>query len=232
MILSPHPEIKINKQTFGLEQAPILVVDNFVQSPEWLVAQAAQQHYVPHSPFYPGNSADTPEAYKHFFLNCLQDLIKEVFDVRSDLRFSGCRFSHVSTDPSALQLLQRIPHFDSLGKNDLAAVHYLFKEDLGGTSFYRHRKTGFEYIDESRKIEYFRSLEGENDGPNMPKATDGYINGDTALYERIAEQHGIFNRLVIYRRNSLHSGSIRNELFYGDKAISKRLTINSFIDCY
>lgn len=231
MILTTHPEIKIDIQTFGLEQAPILVVDNFVQAPEYLLAHAAQQQYVAHSAFYPGNSADTPDDYKRFLLASMQDLIKQVFDVRGGLQFSGCRYSVVSTEPRALKLLQRIPHFDSLGKTDLAAVHYLFKEDLGGTSFYRHRKTGFEYIDESRKIEYFRSLESENDGPNMPKAADGYINGDTPLYERIAEQQGVFNRLVVYRRNSLHSGSIRNALFDGDRAISRRLTINSFIDC-
>src|SRR5690606_25695051 len=103
-------------------------------------------------------------------------------------------------------LLQRIPHFDSLEREGLATVHYLFRGNLGGTAFYRHRKTGFESIDASRRDAYFRSLESENDGPNMPGP--GYINGDTPLYEQIAKQEGVFNRMLVYPRNILHSGCI------------------------
>lgn len=125
-------------------------------------------------------------------------------------------------------MLQRIPHFDSLDKEGLAAVHYLFKKDLGGTSFYRHKKTQFEYIDESRKLDYFRSLESENGTGNIP--TSGYINGDTALFEKIAEQEGVFNRIIFYRRNSLHSGAISEHFVPDNNPRSGRLSINSFID--
>jgi hypothetical protein len=231
MNLTTHDNIKIQHFNYGEDCSPIIVVDDFVNSPNWLIEQALQKPFNQQRAFYPGSCADAPSQYKTLFLNSLQDLMISTFNLPSALCFSACQYSVVTTPPEQLKLLQRIPHFDSLNKIGLAAVHYLFKQDLGGTSFYRHRKTGFEYIDESRKIEYFRSLEAENDGPHMPKIVDGYINGDTALYERIAEQQGLFNRLIIYRRNSLHSGSIRNELFNANGLIGGRLTINSFIDC-
>ena len=128
-----------------------------------------------------------------------------------------------------LKLLQRIPHFDSTKRDELAAVFYLFKEDLGGTSFYRHNKTGYEIIDDARRIPYFKSLEGENDSDNIPQ--QGYINGDTALFTRIGEQKGIFNRLIVYRRRNLHSGSISPGFVPNTDPRKGRLTINIFIDC-
>jgi len=39
---------------------------------------------------------------------------------------------------------------------ELACVHYLFKQNHGGTAFYRHRRTGFEVVTQERKAEYFR----------------------------------------------------------------------------
>src|SRR5690606_30099023 len=97
-----------------------------------------------------------------------------------------------------------------------------------GTAFYRHRKTGYEYVDESRKLAYFKSLEAENGGPNMPGPE--YINGDTALFEQICKQEGIFNRMLIYRRNSLHSGCIAKDFSLDQNPLAGRLSLNSFID--
>jgi hypothetical protein len=85
-------------------------------------------------------------------------------------------------------------------------LHYLFKRTLGGTAFYRHRATGFEYVDFARRPSYLACVDQESNGPHRPAA--GYITGSTALYEQICAQEGIFNRLLMYRRNSLHSGNI------------------------
>ena len=136
----------------------------------------------------------------------------------------------VTTPPEQLKLLQRIPHFDTTEKHALAAVHYLFQGDQGGTAFYRHRKTGFETIDESRTLAYYRSLESENNGPDLPKVSDGYIQGDTPLFEQIANPPGVFNRLVIYRRHALHSGVIPPNANLSADPTQGRLTISSFID--
>jgi hypothetical protein len=223
--------MQITRLTIGNEQSPLLVVDNFIPQPETLVDYAASQKFLANSPYYPGVRAAAPAAYRQFMLHNLQDTLIECFELpATKLGFSVCHFSLVTTPPERLKLLQRIPHFDTTEKHALAAVHYLFQGDQGGTAFYRHRKTGFECIDESRTLEYYRSLESENNGPHLPKTTDGYIQGDTPLFEQIAQQPGVFNRLIIYRRHALHSGVITKDTSLSADPRLGRLTISSFID--
>jgi len=142
--------------------------------------------------------------------------------------FPTCHYSLVTNPPESLAFLQRIPHIDSIAANGLASVHYLFRGDWGGTAFYRHRKTGFETIDEARLNEYSRALQQEEAEADAPKT--GYIDGDTALFEQIARVDGLFNRLVVYRRNSLHSGSIDSARVPPPDPTTGRLSINTFID--
>jgi Family of unknown function (DUF6445) len=227
MQLTLHPQIQIQRLSIGREQAPLLVIDNFVAQPDELVQLAAQKHYGPHVRFYPGIRAHAPLSYQDLLATELHSLVIECFGLpERPIRFSMCHFSLVTTPPDKLAAIQRIPHIDSTESDGLAAVHYLFKKNLGGTAFYRHRKTGYEYIDESRKLTYFRSLEAENDGPNMPEAE--YINGDTPLFEQIGKQEGTFNRILIYRRNSLHSGCIGKDFVPDANPLTGRLSINSF----
>lgn len=222
----------ISKLSIGAEQSPLLVVDQFMPQVDALVDYACGQKFLANSPYYPGVRAAAPQAYRQFMLQSLGSTLVEYFQLPTpSLGFSVCHFSVVTTPPEQLKLLQRIPHFDTTEKHALAAVHYLFQGNQGGTAFYRHRKTGFEYIDESRTAEYYRSLESENNGPYLPKASDGYISTDTPLFEQTAQQAGVFNRLIVYRRHTLHSGIITNETsLSGDPRVG-RLTISSFIDC-
>jgi len=110
---------------------------------------------------------------------------------------------------------------------ELAMIHYLFRADHGGTAFYRHRATGYEYVDFGRQPNYLSHVEREKAGPNA--ATAGYINGDTPLYERIGSQDGVFNRLLMYRRTSLHSGCIAPGFIPDSNPRTGRLSINGFI---
>lgn len=223
--------MQISRLTIGQELNPLLVVDNFVPEPQSLVDFAAGQQFLANSPYYPGLRAAAPAAYRQFMLQSLQDTLIEYFELpASSLKFSVCHLSLVTTPPAQLKLLQRIPHFDTTEKHALAAVHYLFQGNQGGTAFYRHRKTGFECIDQSRTKDYYRSLESENHGPDLPKVTDGYIQSDTPLFEQIAQQSGIFNRLIVYRRHLLHSGMITKETSLSADPRLGRLTISSFID--
>lgn len=230
MQLSLHPNIASCVYQLGEERAPLLVIDNFLQNPELLVEHACQLQFVQNSPLYPGIRAPAPIAFQTLFLNALSRQLQKVFDLKgTKLGLSLCQYSLVTQPADQLTLLQRIPHFDSTQRDELAAVFYLFKDDFGGTSFYRHNKTGYEYIDDARRIPYFKSLESENDTPNMPER--GYINGDTALFTRIGEQKGVFNRLIVYRRQNLHSGSISSDFAPNTDPRKGRLTINIFIDC-
>jgi hypothetical protein len=50
------------------------------------------------------------------------------------------------------------------------------------------------------------------------------------LFEQIAAQPGVFNRLVVYRRQLLHSGMITQHTSLSADPRVGRLTISSFID--
>lgn len=230
MQLSLNQNISSNVYLLGEEKSPLLVIDNFLQNPELLVDDACQQKFIQNSPLYPGVRAPAPIAFQELLLGSLSRQLKQVFDLQgSKLALSLCQYSIVTMQADQLKLLQRIPHFDSTKRDELAAVFYLFNGDLGGTSFYRHIKTGYEFIDDERRIPYFKSLESENDTGNVPQ--QGYINGDTALFKRIGEQKGVYNRLVVYRRQILHSGSISPDFVPDPNPRTGRLTVNIFIDC-
>jgi hypothetical protein len=229
VILELHPRVRLRKLAIGVEKAPLLVIDDVVADPDKLVRKAAAQQFGPGGQFYPGIRAEAPGSYRLFLAERLKDALAEHFGLSGrSLRFTMCHYSIVTTPADRLALLQRIPHFDSLDGDGLASVHYLFKKDLGGTAFYRHRRTGFEYIDESRRETYYRSLEAENGGPDMP--APGYINGDTSLFEQIMRQDGVFNRMLVYRRNSLHSGCIDRAFVPDPDPLTGRLSINTFMD--
>ena len=229
MHLSLHPDFKVQQLTIGLERAPLVVVDNFIANAEELVDAAAGKLFGPTTRLYPGIRAPASLVYQSFLSEKMQSVLAQSFGRPiQPLRFTLCHSSLITAPSDQLQLLQRIPHIDSFGANELATIHYLFKADHGGTAFYRHKKTGYEYIDQSRKETYFRSLESENDGPNIPPSE--YINGSTPLFEQIGKQDGIFNRLLIYRRNSLHSGCIGKDFIPDSNPRTGRLSINCFID--
>lgn len=228
MLLNHHPELQIRKLSIGTEGAPLLVVDNLVSDPDRLVRKAARNHFVGQASMFPGIRAQAPLSYQRFLETTLNPLLKECFDLQPGrFVFPMCHFSLVTLPPEKLLFLQRVPHVDSLRGEGLATVHYLFRTDWGGTAFYRHRSTGFEYVDEQRREEYFGSLQEESRGSD---ATSGYIDEDTALFEQVAKVEGVFNRMVVYRRNSLHSGSIDNARIPPADPMTGRLSINTFID--
>jgi hypothetical protein len=163
--LTFHPGLSIKKYFIGEERAPLLVVDNVVTQAEELVEWSKSLAFADTGRAFPGVRALAPPVYQKFILEKLQPLLIQEFQLHGkSLRFSMCHYSLVTTTPEKLTMVQKIPHVDSFDMSGLASVHYLFRENLGGTAFYRHRKTGFEYIDESRKLLYFKSLEAENEG--------------------------------------------------------------------
>jgi hypothetical protein len=161
-------------------------------------------------------------------LSELRNVINEFFELENpSLQFNMCHYSLVTTPPGQLTPIQRIPHVDANDPRGLASIHYLFKADLGGTAFYRHRATGFEYVDESRRAAYYPLLEREMAGPSAPGPD--YIDSDTPLFERIDIQAGLFNRMLVYRRNCLHSGVPKAGVQLTADPASGRLSINSFL---
>ncbi len=239
------PALQLSALRFGAERTPVLIADQFVADPQQLVDAACRAEFVANSPYYPGVRAEAPATYRQLLLGALQQTLIEFFQLPATrLSLSVCHFSLITTPPSQLKLLQRIPHFDTTTPHALAAVHYLFdqpqsqlqssgaqQKSASGTAFYRHRKTGFECITPERELAYYRALESENDGPNLPKANAGYIQGSTALFEQIGAAHGVYNRIIFYPRHLLHTGIITADTPLSADPRQGRLTISSFIDC-
>jgi hypothetical protein len=227
--MEPSAKIHIEALQFGREQAPLLVIDALVADPDALLeyAQALDFRFTPRA--FPGIRALAPPAYQRLLLEVLKPAIGAYFGLPAErLRLGMCHYSIVTLQPTELSPLQRVPHVDSLQHNGLATIHYLFRKELGGTSFYRHRTTGFESIDASREHEYVATVKREFAGPDAP--LPAYINGDTALFEQIEAQPAVFNRMLVYKRNSLHSGSIPPDFVPDPNPATGRLSINSFID--
>src|SRR5690606_24545477 len=180
-------------------------------------------------PLFPGLRLRAPLSYEVFLEQLLRPLLDEHFGLPSQGRFTfpTCHFSLVTLPPERLAFLQRIPHIDSVEPNGLAAMHYLFRGDWGGTAFYRHRATGFEYVDASRHSTYFQTLQEES--LREDATGPGYINGDSTLFEQIDSVEGVYNRVVVCRRNALHSGNVDGARVPRPDVQGGRLSSNSFI---
>jgi hypothetical protein len=228
MNYAPHPQFAVQRLTIGREMAPLLVIDNVLADADGLVDVAASKYFGDVANYYPGIRAKAPLTFQQYVLQQFRGLLGEYFTLQPEsLRFTACHFSLVTTSPENLGVLQRIPHTDSQFSTELAFIHYLFKTELGGTAFYRHRKTGFEVVDQTRKAEYLACVEQENLGANKPEAR--YINKSTALYEQVESQRAVFNRMLVYRRTSLHSGNIPDDFVPDPDPRTGRLSINGFL---
>ncbi len=213
----------------GREREPLCIIDDFLAEPLKFRNQAIQGAAPrPDDTLYPGLRAPAPEAYQALLDATLRDVASTVFEIDVPLSPSLVSYcSLVATPPEKLKPAQQIPHFDQPNREDLAVMHYFCEPHLGGTSFYRHRSTGFEYVDEARMPGYFESLEREVREQGLPQPP-AYICGDTELFERIHEVQAKWNRLVVYRTSSLHSGSIDKDYPFDTNPLTGRFTIASF----
>ena len=232
MLIEAHPGLHLQVRRIGAEGAPLLVIDQLVADPDRLVRKAERGHFTPQGAMFPGIRMRAPLSYEAFLEKLLRPLMGEVFGLppQARLAFPMCHYSLVTQPPEKLVFLQRIPHIDSATGRGLATVHYLFHEGWGGTAFYRHRSTGYEYVDEDRELAYFTRLQMESLGPDAPGP--GYIGEDTPLFERIDKVDGVYNRMLVYRRNSLHSATIDNTRVPPPDPRNGRLSINTFIDVF
>lgn len=227
---SKHPDIKISVEYPGEERQPVVLVDNLVNEVDELVDFACQREFAIDGGYYPGMRLLAPEAYKTYVLDALQDTLIDVFNLScKNLVFTFSCFSIVNTAKEKLRPIQRIPHYDSTDLSELASVHFLFKSNkFGGTSFYRHKGSGYEYVDSSREEKYTKIMNHQSSVYPPPPAE--YINGDTDLYTRIKSWDGIFNRALFFRRTSLHSGNIGKDFKPDLNPLTGRLSITSFLE--
>lgn len=226
-----RPTLNLGLTRMGSEGEPLLSIDGVLEQPRELVDYAADQVkfepvYGPNGG-YPGIRAPAPLHYVERLVRALSPSIERAFELgRVKLAKAECSLSLVTLPPGRLAPLQRIPHVDTVEPLQFALLHYLCGRGLGGTAFYRHRATGFETLSAERQSAYeaARARElGELDH------SAGYITGDTAHYEQIASIEAGFDKAVVYRSRTLHSGQIPAGVPLSSDPRQGRLTANIFI---
>ena len=214
--------------SIGQEQQPVIVIENFLAHPEALAASAAKQTFS-NTPgnFYPGLKGPLPPAYGETIVMRLGALIVRTFGIQANgVRLIEASFSLVTTPESELLPRQRIPHYDSDNPNQIAILHYLCGPEHGGTAFYRHARSGVELVTPERAA-HFHALTRQ-DAAEFGEPPSGYPRA-SAAYEQIAAFEARFNRAIIYRSASLHSGVIPPNHPLTPDAKTGRLTANTFL---
>jgi len=214
----------------GQDQQELVRVDSYMQGVDALRQDAITgNNFAVADSFYPGVRMAITDAYIVQLVRNFHGIIRDFFNL--DLRRikkASSKYSIVTFNPQDLQLMQRIPHFDAPSRDSLAVIHYLCDAPDSGTSLYRHRETGYEYIDKGRCEKYVDSVQQRFDDPALYPS--GYICGNTEDYEQIASFEALYNRLVMYRGSSLHSGIIRPDYNFDPSPETGRLTVTSFIE--
>ncbi|CAN5128641.1 hypothetical protein BH10PSE4_BH10PSE4_05050 [soil metagenome] len=224
---SADPARAVKVEFIGHEREPVVIVDHCGADPAGLVSAAMALDYAALGEFYPGVRAPASKSYFEGLGPLLAKVAREVFGYRQQLTLVRSLYSLVTTPPGELSLAQRIPHFDSVDDGMIAVLHYLTAEDQGGTSFYRHRSTGFETVDEGRHQLYLRALRADFNRHGAPGP--GYIDGDTPIFERIAYFPPAYDRALIYRSSLLHCAAIDARRPLSADPRSGRLTLASFL---
>ena len=228
VLIPLHESFTARVDVLGIEREPVIVIDNFLADPQRLVEYAAanKNGMRQDTDFYPGIRMPCPKEYVYSVHGHLKRLLAEVFQLPDTGVHGQASFSIVTVRPEDLTDKQRIPHYDSPNRQNVAMIHYLCPNTFGGTSFYRHVATGYESIDEPRVEEYANILGGQIQRSGAPEPA--YINGDTKQFQCIASYGAEFNRAVIYRGSSLQSDDIAPDYTRDPDPRTGRLSITSF----
>ena len=220
-----HPNIQVKAERIGTEGGVVVTIDNFLLDAGQMVDYATRgAYFLPAGALYPGVQAPLPAPYplySHFFTKAL---IPDAFGL-GDLDVIDCRatFSMMTVPPDQVGIRQRIPHMDMPDPNNIVLLHYLFDDPEGGTAFYRHRKTGFESMDPERRKIYEEVLKDEI----TAHPQEGYICGDSPIFEQIARYPAVFNRAIIYRSHTLHAAAVPPGYVLSRDPRQGRLTANT-----
>lgn len=227
---SLRPSLALSLERIGLEREPVLLVEGALNRAEDLVDYAAREvRFEPvwgPSGGYPGLRAGAPLDYVETLVRALDPSLRRAFGLTGvKLARAECSLSLVTLPPERLAPLQRIPHVDTTDPLQFALLHYLCGPEHGGTAFYRHRATGFETLSPDRQAAYEAVRARELDG--SPPA---YIDGDSPFYERTAAYDAAFDRVLVYRSRTLHSGRIAPGQRLSEDPRTGRLTANIFVN--
>ncbi|MFA4894141.1 DUF6445 family protein [Brevundimonas sp.] len=212
----------------GPEAEPLVVIDGMMAEPNRLVDFAARDcTYGPAGAAYPGLRSPIPEVYMLNVHGALKPLLQSVFGIPVEQPMSlAASFAMVTRSGREMKHNQRVPHIDRTGDHDLAFVHYLCGPEFGGTSFFRHKQTGFQRLNAEREIIHDETLAKELQSQILPAT---FPDENHPLYDRMAKVDAAFDRLVVYRASMLHSPNIHVDDKFSPDPRTGRLTVTAFL---
>jgi hypothetical protein len=223
-----NPQVKLAH--IGRRAIAVSRIDNVLHDPEGVAALGFAQSYAQdRSNLYPGLRAPMPESFSTAFRAWLTPILQRngMLEGSRAIHRDSSFFSVVTTASTDLLPIQRIPHYDSTDPSLFAAVIYLCDTRFSGTSFYRHRKTGYEEITEENRNNYQLALDNDMRQHGAPKQE--YINGDSLLFEVIFSNELKFNSAIIYPGRILHAGNIKRQFNPPKDASEWRLTVTALL---
>ncbi|MEM9839667.1 MAG: DUF6445 family protein [Pseudomonadota bacterium] len=210
---SLNSERRVKRLAMGREGAPLIIIDDAFADPAGIAELAATAGFETvrgRGNHFPGVRSPLPDEYAEAMGTLIDDQHTSFGLAAGAAGEATLNHLQMVTTPRAeLSLPQRLPHFDTFDPNQVACLHYLTEEDRGGTDFYRHRATGFERISPERFRPYTETLVAEVRRLGHPPAD--YITKETEQFERIERVDAVFNRVILYFSNSLHSGRIPDD---------------------
>ena len=225
--------MRVAVSRIGHEQTPVAIIDDAVADATAAVDMAAALAPFPpiDNNYYPGQrrliGRDEPaHAYTAALCNAMAPVMHQVFGV-ARFHVREASFSIVTQRPETTQLIQRVPHFDTVDAEDYAILHFLAATPQGGTAFYRHRRTGYERLSQPRYAPYLAALDQDlaEFGPPAP----AYVTEASPVFEQIGRCDGLFNRVLIYQGALLHCAEIARDFAFNADPRHGRLTGNIFI---
>lgn len=226
-----NPAARIRVVPVGRSREPVVVVEEALLNPQAAIEQAARLNFKAADEGrggYPGVRAKAPPALGQILVEGAMPTIERVFGLdRATLSRTDTSFSIVTAAPETLHPMQRIPHIDTRDPRRLAILLYLGRGAMGGTAFFRQDDTGLEQVvpegfgtyEAARRSDLARLRPG-----------GGYPGADMPGYSETAHFEARFNRLLIYRSCSIHSGIIPSDTPLSADPRVGRLTVNIFLD--
>jgi hypothetical protein len=215
---------------------PALVVDNLYRDPEYVRGLALSLAFRREAGAYPGFLA-----FISISANPLLELVDDVMHkaLGHHLQFTpyyrdDFAFAVITKRGDELEPGQKVPHCD--GFCGYAGIVYLNlpEQCSGGTSFWRHRRTGLELALGSDGAAQRLATNGAKPAPDPTHEppTDegtGYLIASNADWELTQVLEMRFNRLVFYSSNIFHS-PFYDERDFGTTLDTRRLAQNLYFD--
>jgi len=232
-----NTDLRIRRQQLS-EHHDCVIVDDFLQDPHEVVEFAAHhagEFTIPEKGNYPGLLYRVDGDLMTDTYRFIRSTMTKHFPfLRGDMSL-WTFFSIATLQPDEMSHRQRICHTDPCSSPDrtcYAALLYLFaNEDLGGTGFYRWKKSAatqelfaIEREDPARAPTYLQE--------HFPALGESscYMSESNEIAELVCMIPPRFNRLVFYPGTIPHSAAITAPKLLSSDCRKGRLTLNVFAD--